>query len=261
MQFHGEAFARPRARVQCPRQGTRDLRGEIMEPIRFQPGLRALARRFASVSPVCAVLALTALVSVPARLYADPGPAQDAGTSVRRYLGRGLSDLAPVLENEMKSYPAGPSPGLPADLYADSDFLERGHRSPWVSGLASLVLPGAGQFYNGTAPQAFTLEGYDLWMYGQGGVHLLTFGLSVFFQFKGLRVAWVGSGGADEITERDAQVWRIIHVVNALVAAGTAYLETRLLNASALAYVRKVRMRVFYDPRERAACLEVGCRF
>lgn len=136
----------------------------------------------------------------------------------------------------------------------ESQFLDRGRRNPWMAALASLVIPGAGQFYNSAAPHAFTLQGYDWWMYGQGGLHALGLGVAIFHQLKGLRVQYIG-GGVIELNERDGQIWRMVHVFNALVASVTAWLEADLINRCGWNYIVRMRMHAWYDPVQREACV------
>jgi len=143
----------------------------------------------------------------------------------------------------------------------ESRLLERGHRNPWMASLASLVLPGAGQFYASAAPYAFTLQGFRLWMYAQGGAHVAIAAIAVLQQFVGARVVFTGGGGAYELTERSAQAWRIVYVVNAVLASASAFIEARVINRAGRKYVMGTRMGVWFDPSERAAGIQVQLRF
>ena len=142
----------------------------------------------------------------------------------------------------------------------ESKFLDRGRRNPWMAALASLVIPGAGQFYNSAAPHAFTLKGYDFWMYGQGGAHVLLLGASIFHQMKGLSVQYIG-GNVIELSERDGQVWRIVHVINAVIASVTAWFEADLINRLGWNYIVRMRMHAWYDPIEREASVSATFAF
>jgi len=130
-----------------------------------------------------------------------------------------------------------------------------------MAGLASLVLPGAGQFYDSAAPHAFVLQGYQMGMIIHGGAHALLAVASVFHQFRGLEVEYPGSGGPHVLTERDGQNWRVVHVVNALLASATAFLEALWINAAGKDYVTRMRMQAFYDPGERSSGVLVSLEF
>jgi hypothetical protein len=143
----------------------------------------------------------------------------------------------------------------------DPGFLARGLRDPWIAGIASLVLPGAGQFYNAAAPHGFALKGYDMGMYIHGGFHALVTGVAIFHQFRGMEVEYLGSGGPRVLDEHDGQTWRVVHVVNAVLAGATAFLEALWVNAAGRDYVTRMRMQAFFDPCERRAGVAVALAF
>jgi hypothetical protein len=211
-----------------------------------------------------AASALAVLLSAAAVANAAPDPTEGSGIGSDRpvldYLAGNTARLEPILEDLEDRYHAGRSPTLHPAVDLDSEFMDRSRRNPWMAGLASLVLPGAGQIYNGIAPHAFTLQGFDWWMYLQGGVHAVAFGISLVSQLEGLRVEFAGGGGARPLTERDAQTGRLLHAINAVVASVTAFLEAQLINLMGERYVRTMRMHAFYDPGGTAG-VEVCLRF
>jgi hypothetical protein len=140
----------------------------------------------------------------------------------------------------------------------ESGFLERGRRDPWIAGLASLVLPGAGQIYDSAAPHGFVLEGYQLGMYFQAGFHVAVTLAAAGLQFRGLEVEFIGSGGARVLTERDAQTGRILMVANALTASVTAFLEALWVNGAYREHAARMRMTAFFDPEGRGAGVAVS---
>jgi hypothetical protein len=159
-------------------------------------------------------------------------------------------------------------PGTPVDREEDEEFpgvepqfLRRGLRDPWIAGLASLVLPGSGQFYDSAANHAFALQGYQMGMILQGGAHALLAIVSVFHQCRGLEVEYPGSGGPHVLTERDGQNWRVVHAVNALLASATAFLEALWINAAGRDYVARMRMQAFHDPEEGSSGILVSVAF
>ena len=143
----------------------------------------------------------------------------------------------------------------------ESEFLDRGYRNPWMSALASLVLPGAGQFYNSATAYAFTLQGYRIWMYAQGGLQAGLAVAAVLQQFVGMRVVFAGDAAEYAITEKDAQVWRIVYLLNAVVASATAWFEANMINRAGKRYVMTMRAGAHCDPRNRALGVEVVLRF
>jgi hypothetical protein len=129
-----------------------------------------------------------------------------------------------------------------------------------MAALASLVIPGAGQFYNSAASYAFTLRGFRLWMYVQGGVHAALIAVTLVQQAVGTKVEFIG-GGSHEISAKDARTWRILHGVNALLASASAFFEAHLINRAGRRYVMGMRLRAYFLPADRTACLEVAVRF
>ncbi|MHC5081165.1 MAG: hypothetical protein ACYTHN_19325 [Planctomycetota bacterium] len=188
-------------------------------------------------------------------------PAGNGEASITAFLGWGRGGWQLALEEDKEYEPMRPSLDDEDPLNPQSELLDRGYRNPWIAALASLVLPGAGQFYNAVTPYAYTLRGFQFWMFAQGGVHGATVVFTILFQFVGLRMESTGPGGALEITERTAQAWRIVHVFNAVLASVSAYLEAQLINRSGRRYVFGLRARAFFDPAERATGVEVGVLF
>jgi hypothetical protein len=206
-------------------------------------------------------------LSAPPRIY-EKGPSRSLERGFRGSLGgpgrvsRSLAEFAfrPVLMQDRGiSTLDDADEGLPVD--AESRLLERGHRNPWMAGLASLLLPGAGQFYNAVTPYAFTMRGFRMWMYTQGGAHALILATSIFCQFVGTRVEMAGGSEAFRITEKIAQQWRVVHVVNMILASVSAFLEARLINRAGERYVVGMRMHAYYDPSEGSLGVEVGLSF
>lgn len=221
------------------------------------PETEAASRARAIPLPGSGLLLAALLLCLAASAGADPGSAE--APTVLGFLSLGPEGLAPLLA------PDGEPPPVTLDTEPlgdpNSEFLDRGRRNPWMAALASLVLPGAGQFYNAFTPYGFTLRGFDAWMYAQGGVHAFFAVVTLVQQFSGLKIETPSTGGSWVLTERNAQSWRIAHGINALVAAVSAFFEARLINEHGRRYVMGMRMRAGVEPDDGTAWVEVGFRF